>query len=223
MLATKEQIQEYSKILNSEPIQELILWINEQKQANLRGHFERFAKLPQEAAENWAKLLKKKFNLTDFIQESISEKTLQGLFIDQEGYQQKLPFVKREKLFEIVEFPDFSALASENTRIRSIVKEAEMFGFSLDDLINYSKNGFSEELNDRIEQQSFVKIEGWEEIQKFCSIVVYINSLNELRKNINHPMRDMNMFFLRQGFLHDYKDSHKVDLEKLRNQLPGIN
>jgi hypothetical protein len=224
MIVTPETIQNFSKILNGEPIQEFVLWIDENKESELRSLFDRFSIVYNKLTTHWVELFKDPIELESLIGRTDSEAFLKEKYIVQEGFQKKLPFVKREKLIEIVDFPDFSGLLSQISIFSFTVKEARDSGFSLEDLLEVSEYGLSEEIEARIISQSQEKIEGWESSQKYIYIVLYVDSLNKMRRHVKHSLGDLNRYFLRQGFLITYnQDELKIDLEKLKIKLDGVN
>ncbi len=219
---SKEKLEEYSNVLNGDPIEELLLWSDNSKELQIRQLFENFSKLIKDLSSNWSKVMKSQLEVGNLIGLSDSEFYLKETYIDLEGFHEKLPFVKREKLSEIVDFPDFSKILANIESLNFVTGAAKSYGFVLNHLLSYLKDGFSDQLNSKIESICEVKIKGWKEIKKFTSIVIYVNALIQVNSLLDRSYRDLNAYFLRQHIIIENGQSIRLDLIRLSQKLPEL-
>jgi hypothetical protein len=222
MYLTPKKLNEFNKVLTSDPIKELVLWSDSEKEADIKNLLNRFSKLNEKLASSWSKIMKEPLIVDTILGRTDTEKFLQDAYIEQEGLQEKLPFVKKEKLTEIVDFPDFSGLISTIAAFNFSIQEAKNHGITLQDLLTYSKDGLTDSMNKLIQSESEVKIQGWENIQKYLSIVIYVEALNRVLKTVKHPMKDFNGYLSRINIFQVTENKISLNLENLRQKMEDI-
>ncbi|MCR9080891.1 MAG: hypothetical protein NXH89_00605 [Cyclobacteriaceae bacterium] len=133
--------------------------------------------------ENWKTLFSSDFGLDQFHQLTTNfEKDLQILFISKNEFDKKLPFVKSEKLLEIVEFPDFSELVSNLERLSSFLSNEILNQIGIEGIFSKSAKRLIEENSKKLASICEIVLTKRESIEKLLYLNLYLIAGSKLKR-----------------------------------------
>lgn len=170
---------DFIEILRGPEIESMVIGTDPRKLRVISRAFNDFKKNVETLVSAWSKTFKTPIDLNSILNiEDSLEFELQQIYIKQEKLDEKLNFVKAEKLLEIIDFPDFSKILISVLRLKGIYSDFLQNDFGLDLLINLVLNISENDIEKELLKASEIKIEGWKNIQKYCSIKMMLFGLN---------------------------------------------
>lgn len=209
-----------SEILKGEPISNLVVAYDVSKATNLHKSLFMVKNLIEEIKKEWEKHFESELSNKDLeVLFSDTELFLKDRYISVHGFDKQLNMIKRNKLIDIVDFPDFSEITNAVENIKNA------FDYSLSRFMKFEavlslSIGSDEEIEKEIESICSVKIEGWERIKKFLAFILFVDGLNGLMGN--RSVKDIIPWAVRNKVIIETYRSYHLDMIVLAQSIDNV-
>jgi len=220
-----KSLKEISLILESEKIERLELGTDHVRVNVMLSSLESLTEQRKNFQNEWNRLFSEN---TDF---SLFQKILdnpldfvQTKYIKKNGFDKKLDFVKKEKLVEIVDFPDFGKLLTSISRLFDLQSNHVFKIISFEEAFSKALTSYPESYERKIKDACEIVLTGKDKVQKYLWVNLLYLASNKLKKEFGNP--DFERFSEKvrtSGVITDYPSemtsNYRLDKEKLINHL----
>lgn len=185
MESTVFNLKEVTDILSDQKITKLQIGYRGSKANSFRRRLADVSALLMRLFPEWEKAFNEELSLEEFNKLLVDPLNhIHEKYIKMKGYDVQLSFVKREKLMDIVDFPDFSRLTSILNDLAS-----EMYGPPFGQLFSFnklfeSKGSIPADADHLISEYCKVYLDDRQMIESYMGFLLYVKSFNYFKKSL---------------------------------------
>jgi len=187
-----KSLKEISIILESEKIDRLELGLDFQKFNQMISSLEILSNYRKVFQTEWQKVFLEPtdFSLLKKIMSNNPLDFIQMEFIKRNGYDKKLDFVKREKLVEIVDFPDFGILISSIQKLFDLQSDPVFRVISFEDAFAKALSTYPDSYEKKIRESCEIVLKGAVQIQNYLWVNLLFLASNKVKDFFSNPDYD---------------------------------
>jgi len=201
-------------VLSNKEIEEIEIGYRSGAEESMKAGLKEAASRFKRLKELWKSMFSEDFSISTFYE--FEDNTLQKLmrkYISVNEFDKKLPFVKAEKLMDIVDFPDFSTLMAEMEEFGR-VRSNEVFRIaSFEEVIEEGDSEFSDRYYDKIKERCKILLSGRDKIEGVLYSLMYIKSFLKIKRFFREEsFRDINGYLIRQDIVQAVNPGNEVNV-----------